>query len=43
MRGNDTLRAGRNRGAFVRAAPLTALLDIAWTYDELVGYLTGHA
>ena len=39
---NDVLRTKRNRDAFLRALPLTALLDIAWSYGECVGYLTGH-
>ena len=32
----------RNQGAFMRALPLTFLLDVAWSYGEFVGYLTGH-
>jgi hypothetical protein len=36
------VRTKRNRGAFLRALPLTALLDVAWSYGEFVGYLTGH-
>jgi hypothetical protein len=38
----NVLRTGRNRAPFVRAIPLTALLNIAWSYGELVGYLTGR-
>ncbi|MBZ5645624.1 MAG: hypothetical protein LAN37_00200 [Acidobacteriia bacterium] len=38
----NVLRTGRNRAAFLRAAPLTALLDVAWSCGECVGYLTGH-
>jgi hypothetical protein len=38
----NVLRTRRNRAAFVRALPLTALLDLAWSYGEFVGYLTGH-
>jgi len=38
----NVLRTKRNIGAFVRASPLTAMLDIAWSYGEFVGYLTGH-
>ncbi|HXM20916.1 MAG TPA: hypothetical protein VN948_06600 [Terriglobales bacterium] len=38
----NVLRTRRNRAAFVRAFPLTALLDLAWSYGEFVGYLTGH-
>jgi len=37
------LRKGRNRGAFLRALPLTFLLDLVWAYGEFVGYLTGRA
>jgi hypothetical protein len=38
----NVLRTGRNRGAFVRALPLTMLLDLVWSCGEFVGYLTGH-
>jgi hypothetical protein len=38
----NVLRKRRNRGAFFRALPLTALLTIAWSYGEFVGYLTGR-
>jgi len=38
----NVLRTGRNRAAFVRALPLTMLLDLVWSYGEFVGYLTGH-
>ncbi len=38
----NVLHTKRNRAAFLRALPLTALLDFAWSYGELVGYLTGH-
>lgn len=38
----NVLRTRRNRGAFARALPLTALLDIAWCYGEFLGYVTGH-
>jgi len=38
----NVLRTKRNRGAFLRALPLTLLLDIAWSYGEFVGYLTGQ-
>jgi hypothetical protein len=37
------LRKRRNRGAFLRALPLTFLLDMVWAYGEFVGYLTGRA
>lgn len=36
------LSTKRNRAAFVRAFPLTAMLDVAWSYGEFVGYVTGH-
>jgi hypothetical protein len=35
-------RTGRNRAAFLRALPLTLLLDLVWSSGEFVGYLTGH-
>jgi hypothetical protein len=38
----NVIRTKRNRAAFVRAFPLTALLDLAWSYGEVVGYFTGH-
>jgi hypothetical protein len=38
----NVLRTRRSGGAFLRALPLTALLDIAWSYGEFVGYVTGH-
>jgi len=38
----NVLRTKRNRAAFVRALPLTAMLDVAWSYGEFVGYVTGH-
>src|SRR5208337_1582035 len=38
----NVLRTKRNRAAFVRALPLTAVLDMVWSYGELVGYVTGH-
>jgi len=37
------VRTGRNRGAFFSALPLTAMLSVAWSYGECVGYLTGRA
>ena len=37
------VRSKRNVGAFLRALPLTALLNTAWSYGEFVGYLAGHA
>jgi len=38
----NVLRTKRNRAAFVGALPLTAMLDVAWSYGEFVGYVTGH-
>ena len=38
----NVLRTRRNRRAFLGALPLTALLDLAWSYGEFVGYLTGR-
>lgn len=38
----NVLRTKRNRTAFVRSLPLTAMLDVVWSYGELVGYVTGH-
>ncbi|MGB9253913.1 MAG: glycosyltransferase family A protein [Candidatus Korobacteraceae bacterium] len=35
-------QSGRNRGAFLRSAPLTMLLNTAWSRGEFLGYLTGH-
>jgi hypothetical protein len=35
-------RTRRNRVAFFRALPLTALLDLVWSCGEFVGYVTGH-
>ena len=37
------LTRGRYRGAFVRALPLLALLDLTASAGELVGYATGRA
>ncbi len=39
--GNVT-RTKRNRGAFLKALPLTFVLDVAWSCGECVGYVTGH-
>lgn len=36
------LDSKRNRGAFLRSAPLTMLLNTAWSCGEFVGYVTGH-
>jgi hypothetical protein len=38
----NVLSTRRNRAVFVRALPLTALLDFAWSFGEFIGYLTGH-
>lgn len=38
----NVLRTRRNRWVFFRALPLTALLSLAWSYGEFVGYLTGR-
>lgn len=39
----NVLHTRRNRAAFVWASPLTALLDVAWSCGEFVGYCTGRA
>ncbi|HEV8523380.1 MAG TPA: glycosyltransferase [Terriglobales bacterium] len=39
----SVLRTRRNRAAFLRVMPLILLLTMAWSYGELVGYLTGRA
>jgi len=36
------MASGRNRGAFVRSAPLTMLLNVAWSWGEFAGYATGR-
>jgi hypothetical protein len=33
----------RTIGAFIRAFPLTGILTVAWSWGELIGYLTGRA
>ena len=38
----NVLRTKRNRAAFLKALPVTFLLDIVWSYGEFVGYVTGH-
>jgi hypothetical protein len=38
----NVLRTKRNQGAFLKALRLTALLDVAWSWGELVGYVTGR-
>jgi hypothetical protein len=35
-------RTKRNQGAFLKALPLTALLDAAWSCGEFVGYVSGR-
>jgi hypothetical protein len=39
----NVLRTKRNRMAFLKALPLTFLLDVAWSYGEFVGYVTRRA
>ncbi len=39
----NVLRTRRNRAAFLRALPLTALLDLVWAWGEFLGYVTGRA
>ena len=36
------LASKRNRLAFLRAAPLTFLLNTTWSWGEFVGYITGR-
>jgi len=38
----NVVRTKRNQGAFLRALPLTALLNFVWSCGEFVGYITGH-
>jgi hypothetical protein len=38
----NVMRTKRNQGAFLKALPLTFLLDVAWSWGEFVGYVTGH-
>jgi len=38
----NVMRTKRNRGAFLKALPLTFLLDVAWSWGEFAGYVTGH-
>jgi hypothetical protein len=40
--GANVLRKRRFLGRFVRALPALVLLGAAWTYGELMGYLTGR-
>lgn len=36
------LSTKRNQAAFLKALPLTFLLDVAWSWGEFVGYVTRH-
>jgi hypothetical protein len=38
----EVFRSGRNRGAFLRALPITMLLDLFWSWGEFVGAVTGR-
>jgi hypothetical protein len=38
----NVLRTRRNRTAFVRSSPVTAVLNVVWSCGEFVGYVTGH-
>jgi hypothetical protein len=38
----NVVRTKRNRGAFVRSSPVTAVLNVVWSWGEFVGYVTGH-
>ena len=38
----NVLRTKRNRAAFLRSSPITAILDVGWSCGEFVGYVTGH-
>ncbi len=38
----NVLRTKRNRAAFFWSSPVTAMLNVAWSYGEFVGYVTGH-
>jgi len=39
----NVLRTKRNRAAFVRSSPVTAVLNVVWSWGEFVGYVTGHS
>jgi len=39
----NVLRTRRSRAAFLKAMPVTFLLDVTWSYGEFVGYVTGRA
>jgi hypothetical protein len=39
---HNVLHTKRNLAAFLKALPLTALLDVAWSCGEFVGYVTGR-
>jgi len=38
----NVMRTKRNQGAFLKALPLTFLLDVGWSWGEFMGYVTGH-
>jgi hypothetical protein len=38
----NVVRTKRNQAAFLRALPLTLLLDFVWSCGEFAGYITGH-
>ena len=38
----NVVRTKRNQVAFLKALPLTFLLDVAWSWGEFVGYVTRH-
>jgi hypothetical protein len=38
----NVVRTKRNQAAFLRALPLTLLLNVVWSCGEFIGYLTGH-
>jgi hypothetical protein len=39
----NVFRKGRNLNFFLKALPLTILLEIFWSFGEFVGYLTGRS
>ena len=40
---SNIFRKGRNLNIFLKALPLTILLEISWSFGEFVGYLTGRS
>jgi hypothetical protein len=38
----NVFRTKRNRAAFIWSSPVTIMLNVAWSYGEFVGYVTGH-